>query len=124
MRRLAVIGRRCSARRGVVAALATPGASSGASSQTTSTTEGQVSIRLTMGKFIKRNHKPLARGKAVATYTASDGTTTTRSVPFKSHATVVHHGRRLASASRTTTCPVLSLSSKRSPSTCLVCTST
>jgi hypothetical protein len=110
MRRLALLSVVASALlvAGVVAALATPGASSGAAAQAAGE-KGQVGIRLTVGKFVKRNHKLVAKGKAVATYTASDGTTTVRSVPFKSHATVLHRGRKLASASQTGTCPVLSL---------------
>lgn len=94
---------------GVVAALATPGASSGAAQQTAGARMGNVGMRLKVSKFVKRNHRLIAKGKAVATYTSSSGTRTTKTVPFKAHATVLRRGRTLASASQTTTCPVLTL---------------
>jgi hypothetical protein len=94
---------------GVVAALATPGASNGAAGRAAGTQMGNVGMRLAVRSFVKRNHRLVAKGRAVATYTSSDGTTTVRSVPFHSHATVLRRGRTLASASQTATCPVLTL---------------
>jgi hypothetical protein len=70
---------------------------------------GKVGMRLTVNRFLKNGHRLVAKGSAVATYTSIDGTKTVRSVPFKAHAIVLRHGRTLASASQTTTCPVLSL---------------
>jgi hypothetical protein len=111
MRRLALLGIVAAALlvAGVVAALATPSASSGAAAQAAGTQMGNVGMRLKVHKFVRRHHRLVARGRAVATYTASDGTKTVRSVPFKAHATVLHRGRALASASQTGTCPVLTL---------------
>jgi hypothetical protein len=94
---------------GVVAALATPGASSGAARQTAGAKMGNVGMRLKVSKFAKRGHGLIAKGRAVATYTSSDGTRKSKAVPFKAHATVLRRGRQLASASQTTTCPVLTL---------------
>jgi hypothetical protein len=92
---------------GAVAALATPGSSG--QSTTTGALKGSVGMRLQVSKFVKSGHRLIAKGKAVATYRANDGTTTARSVPFKAHATVVRRGRTLASAGQTGTCPVLTL---------------
>jgi len=94
---------------GVVAALATAGASSGAAQQTAGAQMGKVGMQLKVSKFTRRGHRLIAHGKAVATYTSRDGTPTSKTVPFKAHATVLRRGRRLASATQTTTCPVLSL---------------
>jgi hypothetical protein len=111
MRRLALLGIVASALlvAGVVAALATPSASSGAPAQAAGTQTGKVGMRLKVQKFVRRHHRLVAKGRAVATYTASDGTKTVRSVPFRAHATVLRRGRSLASASQTATCPVLTL---------------
>jgi hypothetical protein len=111
MRRLALLAIVASALlvAGVVAALATPGASSGAAGQAASTQMGKVGMRLAVRKFVRRHHRLVAKGRAVATYTANDGTTTVRRVPFKAHATVLRRGRALASGSQTATCPVLTL---------------
>lgn len=111
MRRLALLAIVASALvvAGVVAALATPGPSNGAAGQAAGTQMGKVGMRLTVNRFVKSGHRLVAKGRAVATYTARDGSTTVRSVPFKAHATVLRHGRTLASAGQTTTCPVLSL---------------
>jgi hypothetical protein len=70
---------------------------------------GKVGMRLAVRKFVRRHHRLVAKGRAVATYTANDGTTTVRSVPFKAHATVLRRGRAMASGSQTATCPVLTL---------------
>jgi hypothetical protein len=94
---------------GVVAALATPGASNGAAGRAGGTQMGKVGMRLAVRSFVERNHRLVAKGRAVGTYTSSDGTTTVRSVPFNAHATVLRRGRTLSSASQTTTCPVLTL---------------
>ena len=94
---------------GVVAALATPGASSGAGQQVTGAQKGSVGMRLEVSRFVKSGHRLIAKGKAVATYTSNTGTRTVRSAPFKAHATVLRRGRALASANQTGTCPVLTL---------------
>jgi len=111
MRRIALLAIVASALvvAGVVAALATPGTSNGAAGQAAATPMGKVGMRLTVNRFLKSGHGLVANGRAVATYTSTNGTKTVRSVPFKAHATVLRHGRTLASASQTTTCPVLSL---------------
>jgi hypothetical protein len=95
---------------GAVAALATPGSSGqAATQQADGAVKGSVGMRLKVSKFVRRHHRLVAKGRAVATYTANDGTNTVRSVPFKAHATVLRRGRALASGSQTATCPVLTL---------------
>ena len=70
---------------------------------------GKVGMRLEVSKFVKRGHRLIAKGRAIATYRSGSGAATARSVPFKAHATVLRSGRTLASATATTTCPVLTL---------------
>jgi len=95
---------------GAVTAFATPGSTAqSATQQANGAQKGSFGMRLKVSKFVKRDHRLVAKGRAVASYTASDGTTTVRSVPFKAHATVLRHGRTPASAGQTTTCPVLTL---------------
>jgi hypothetical protein len=94
---------------GVVAALATPGASKGAAQQATGAQMGNVGMRLEVNKFVKSGHRLVAKGRAVATYRSSTGTPIVRSAPFTAHATLARHGRSLASAAQTGTCPVLTL---------------
>jgi hypothetical protein len=95
---------------GAVAALATPGSSGQAATQQAGgAVKGSVGMRLKVSKFVKRGHRLVAKGRAVATYTSSGGTPTSKSVPFKAHAIVLRRGRALAGASQTTTCPVLTL---------------
>ena len=95
---------------GAVAALATPGSSGqAATQQAAGAAKGSVGMRLKVSKFVKRGHRLIAKGRAVATYTSLDGTPTSKSVPFKAHAIVLRRSRTLASASQTTTCPVLTL---------------
>jgi hypothetical protein len=94
---------------GAVAALATPGSSGQAATQQIGAQKGSVGMRLEVRRFVKSGHRLIAKGRAVATYTSSSGTATVKSVPFKAHATVLRRARALASASQTTTCPVLTL---------------
>jgi hypothetical protein len=96
---------------GAVAALATPGSSGqAATQQATGALKGTVGMRLEVSKFVKRGHRLVAKGRAVATYRSNNGTSTTRSVPFMANATVLRRaGRTLASTAQTTTCPVLTL---------------
>jgi hypothetical protein len=94
---------------GAVTALATPGSSGQAATQQVGAVKGSVGMRLQVSKFVKRGHRLIAKGRAVATYRSTSGTLTTRSVPFAAHATVLRSGRTLASASQTTSCPVLTL---------------
>jgi hypothetical protein len=95
---------------GAVAALATPGSSGqAATQQATGALKGSVGMRLEVRKFVKSGHRLVAKGRAVATYRSSTGTSTVRSVPFAAHATVLRHARTLASATQTGTCPVLTL---------------
>jgi hypothetical protein len=94
---------------GVVAALATPGGQA-AAAQRIGPQKGSMGVRLHVSRFVKRGHRLVAKGRAVAAYTSTDGTRTVRSQPFSAHATVLRRVRTLAGAAQTTTtCPVLTL---------------
>jgi hypothetical protein len=93
---------------GVVAALATPGGQA-AAAQRVGPQEGNMGVQLRVRRFVKRGHRLVAKGRAVATYTSTSGAQTVRSQPFSAHATVLRRGRTLAGTAQTTTCPVLTL---------------
>lgn len=66
----------------------------------------QVAVGFSIDTFVKQGSRLVAHGRAVATYTAPDGSVQSTTQPFTAH--VVTHGiRGLAAAS--TTCPVLYL---------------
>ena len=94
---------------GAVAALATPGSSNQAAVQVAGKQMGSLGMRLQVNKFVKRGHRLIAKGRAVATYKSASGTPSVKSVPFSAHATVLRQARTLSSASQTGTCPVLTL---------------
>src|SRR4051794_36806044 len=93
---------------GAVAALATPGGQA-AAAQTVGPQKGNMGVQLQVSRFVKRDHRLVAKGRAVATYTSTSGERTVRSQPFSAHATVLRRGRTLAGTAQTTTCPVLTL---------------
>lgn len=67
-----------------------------------------VNVGFTVNTFVKQGSRLVANGRAVATYTAADGTTQTASQPFTAKVLLGKGARRLA-ASTATTCSVLYL---------------
>jgi len=66
-----------------------------------------VNVGFTVDKFVKQGKRLVANGRAVATYTAPDGTTQTATQPFTAKVLLGHGARRLAAS--TATCSVLFL---------------
>src|SRR2546423_15619467 len=69
---------------GAATAIATPEAIVGHSSakQSAGPTMGTVSVRFKINKFVKRAHRLIAKGNAVATYTPQSGAPTVVKKPF------------------------------------------
>jgi len=98
---------------GAVTALATPGTVLGHSSAAGSPM-GKVRVQLKVNKFVKKGHRLVATGMAVATYTPKTGAPTV--VRHRFTARVIFGSRRSRSGGRSvsavqqqTTCPVLTL---------------
>ena len=90
---------------GVAAAFATNGLARSSASSQAGTASGNVKVRLDVAKFIKRGHRLVAKGTAIATYTSASGTPTVVRTPFTARVKVA----RAAAGSQATTCPVLTL---------------
>jgi hypothetical protein len=94
---------------GAATAIATPEAVLGHSSakQSAGPTMGTVSVKFKINKFVKRGHRLIAKGKAIATFTPESGAPT---VVTKSFSARVFVARRLfAAGGQQRICPVLSL---------------
>src|SRR2546423_7338389 len=95
---------------GAATAIATPGSVLGSSSakQSAGATMGSVSVRFKINKFVKRGHRLIAKGAAIATYTPqSGGTPTIVKKPFSARVGVA--GRLFSASGQKTICPVLTL---------------
>ena len=95
---------------GAATAIATPGSVLGNSSakQSAGAAMGSVSVRFKINKFVKRGHRLIAKGNAIATYTPqSGGAPTVVKKPFSARVTVA--GRLFGTQAQQTICPVLAL---------------
>src|SRR5256714_14716346 len=95
---------------GAATAIATPGSVLGNSSakKSAGATMGSVSVRFKINKFVKRGHRLIAKGAAIATYTPqSGGTPTIVKKPFSARVGVA--GRLFSASGQKTICPVLTL---------------
>jgi hypothetical protein len=70
-------------------------------------TAGKVDVGFTVDKFVPKGKSLVANGRAVATYTAADGTTQSATQPFTAKVLLGKGARRLAASSAT--CSVLYL---------------
>jgi len=71
------------------------------------TTSAKVDVGFAVGTFVEQGKHLVASGRAVATYTASDGTTQTAVQPFTAKVLLGQGARRLAASS--SLCSVLYL---------------
>jgi hypothetical protein len=94
---------------GAATAIATPGSVLGNSSakQSAGPTMGSVSVRFKINKFVKRGHRLIAKGNAVATYTPQSGAPTVVKKPFSARVSVAR--RLFSTQAQQTICPVLTL---------------
>ncbi len=94
---------------GAATAIATPNAVLGGSSGSSSAgpTMGSVSVKFKINKFVKRGHRLIAIGNAIATYTSESGAPTVVKKPFSARVSVAR--RLFSTGSQQTICPVLSL---------------
>src|SRR5438874_12711546 len=94
---------------GAATAIATPGSVLGNSSakQSAGATMGSVSVRFKINKFVKRAHRLIAKGNAVATYTPQSGAPTVVKKPFSARVSVAR--RLFAAGAQQRICPVLTL---------------
>jgi len=95
---------------GAATAIATPGSVLGNSSakQSAGPTMGSVSVKFKINKFVKRGHRLIAKGNAIATYTPqSGGAPTVVKKPFSARVAVA--GRLFGTQAQQTICPVLAL---------------
>jgi hypothetical protein len=94
---------------GAATAVATPGSIFGQSSakQSAGPTMGTVSVKFKINKFVKRSHRLIAKGYAVATYTPQSGAPTVVRHPFSARVGVAP--RLFTAGGQKTICPVLTL---------------
>src|SRR5438477_3908166 len=94
---------------GAAAATATPGSVLGNSGakQSAGPTMGSVSVKFKINKFVKRGHRLIAKGNAVATYTPLSGAPTVVKKPFSARVSLA--GRLFGTQAQQQICPVLAL---------------
>jgi hypothetical protein len=94
---------------GAATAIATPEAIVGHSSakQSAGPTMGTVSVKFKINKFVKRGHRLIAKGNAIATFTPQSGAPTVVTKPFSARVSVAR--RLFAAGGQQKICPVLTL---------------
>ena len=94
---------------GAATAIATPGSVLGTSSakQSAGQAMGSVSVKFKINRFVKRGHRLIAKGNAIATFTPQSGAPTVVTKPFSARVSVA--GRLFGTQAQQQICPVLAL---------------